>query len=247
VSSGDNSVALYVTIDALADLTPLPMRTRTGSWLSVDARVFVPATSARVVVVGPDNRPRAVPSHLDPDGRVRARFAPDRPGRFAVQILADVGQGPRPVIEALVFADVAPHEDDAKVPGESAAQDESDTETLARMVHALREELGLRPLRRDPELDVLARAHSERMRSLGKVGHDVGDGDPKARIERSGIPARKAGENVAHAESILHAHRSLFASPSHRDNLVNADFDRLGVAAVRGDDGTVWVTELFAR
>jgi uncharacterized protein YkwD len=243
----DGSTAIFVTVDALADLAPLPLRARTGSWLNVEAKLLVPAAEARVVVVGPDGRPRAVPTNMTNDGRVRATFAPDRPGRFAVQILADVGQGPRPLLEALVFADVAPTEEAPHAPGEAGANGGNDVEALARMVIALRSELGLPALRRDAELDALARAHATRMHAVGKVGHDVGDGDPRARFERAGLMVRKAGENVAHAETVMHAHRALYASPSHRENLIHRDFERFGAAVVAADDGTVWVAELFAQ
>jgi uncharacterized protein YkwD len=53
------------------------------------------------------------------------------------------------------------------------------------------------------------------------------------------------GENVAHAASVLLAHRALYESPSHRANLLQGAFDRLGVAVLRDADGSVWVDEIF--
>ena len=97
---GDGTGSLVaVAVDALADLAPLPMRARAGQWLAVEARMRVPATSASVVVLGPSGAPRAV---LTSSRRhdVRARFAPDRPGAFTVQVVADLAAGPRPVLEA---------------------------------------------------------------------------------------------------------------------------------------------------
>jgi uncharacterized protein YkwD len=78
------------------------------------------------------------------------------------------------------------------------------------------------------------------------VGHDVGGGDPAARIKAAGIKAHLAGENVASAGSLEHAHRALWASPSHRGNLLLDKFTRVGVAVVRAPDGMVWVTEMFS-
>lgn len=244
--SSHEQAVLFLTVDALADLAPLPTRTHAGTWLKLDAAMLTPAAEAHVLLVGPDGKPRAVPASFD-GKRIRATFAPDRAGRFELQVLADIGQGPRPVLEALLFADVDPFEDEASAPGEAAGRDENDDQALARMVTALREELNLPSLKRDAELDALARAHTARMRALGKVGHDVGDGDPRARIQASNVSAHKAGENVARAESVRHAHRALYASPSHRENLIQPDFDRFGVAVERGPDGTYWVTELFAH
>jgi uncharacterized protein YkwD len=42
------------------------------------------------------------------------------------------------------------------------------------------------------------------------------------------------------------AHRALWASPSHRGNLLLDQFTRVGVAVVRAPDGMVWVTEMFS-
>ena len=41
------------------------------------------------------------------------------------------------------------------------------------------------------------------------------------------------------------AHRALWASPSHRGNLLLDQFTKVGIGVVRGPDGAVWVTELF--
>ena len=42
------------------------------------------------------------------------------------------------------------------------------------------------------------------------------------------------------------AARSLYASPSHRDNMLSRDFDRFGVAVVIAKDGSAWVVEELA-
>jgi uncharacterized protein YkwD len=78
------------------------------------------------------------------------------------------------------------------------------------------------------------------------VGHDVGSGDPAARIAASGVAARLAGENVASAATPEGAHRAIWASPSHRGNLLERGYERAGVAGVRDSSGRVWVTQLFA-
>ncbi|HEX3342944.1 MAG TPA: CAP domain-containing protein, partial [Polyangiaceae bacterium] len=76
---------VVVTVDALADLAPLPIRARTGQWLTVEARMRAPATGGRVVVMHGDEAPRTVPSWFD-GTTLRARFTADRPGEMAVQV-----------------------------------------------------------------------------------------------------------------------------------------------------------------
>ena len=67
---------------------------------------------------------------------------------------------------------------------------------------------------------------------------------------------RFLGENIgaAYAEdpnelpaSIEHLHRSFIASASHRENLDDPQWNALGIAVLRTEDGRVWVVEHFAR
>lgn len=241
---GEELVA--VVIDALADLAPLPMRARTGQWLTVEARLHAAAMGASVVVLGPRGAPRAVATSLDREtGVVRARFAVERPGAYTVQLVGDLASGgPRPLLEARVFADVEPPLEDegpAPVPGEDASSSD-----LAALVDALRAAESLPPLARDPRLDAVATAHAERMRSAGSVAHDLGEGDLRARFAEAGLDAVVVGENVARGPTVIAAHRALYASPSHRLNLLRADYTHVGVGLARADDGTVYACEVFA-
>jgi uncharacterized protein YkwD len=241
------AVVAAVAVDALADLSPLPVHARTGQWLEVEARMLVPATSATVVVLGPSGAPHDALTSFS-RGRVRARFAPDRPGAFTVQIVADVAEGPRPVLEASVFADVDPPDErrDLPAPGEGAGAGAPDATTaLERMIGALRRDEQLPSIARDASLDRLARAHALLMQRARTVGHDVGDGDPAERVRDAGLAARDVGENVAHSPSLALAHRALYASPSHRANLLRPELDAMGVAVLEDPDGSVWVDELF--
>lgn len=240
-------VIVALAVDALADMAPLPVRARTGQWLELDARLKVTAATAKVVLVASGGAPRTVPTSFQ-DGRVRARFALDRPGPFTVQVLADVATGPRPVLEARVFADVEPPRTMPSVaaPGEDAGDGRSGADALVEMVQAARRDRSLSPLARDARLDRLALAHARRMKEERMVGHDVGDGDPGQRVQAAGLSAKEAGENVAHAESIRLAHRSLWQSPSHRANIERPAFTHVGAAVVEDPDGTVWVCEIFA-
>ena len=243
-------VLVALRVEALADLAPLPTRARTGEWLTLEARLHAAARSAKLIVLGPHGAPRSVPTALDPvTGVARARFALDQPGAFTVQLVGDLAEGPRPLLEARVFADIAPTPpgEESAAPGEEAGGAADDAEALARMIGALRTLEGSPPLARDEKLDALARAHAERMRDGHAVAHDLGHGDFRARFEAEGtLDARAVGENVAHAPTVALSHRALHASPSHRINLLRADYTHMGVAVARASDGTVYVCETFA-
>lgn len=241
-------VLAAVAVSVLADLDPLPTHVRQGAWLDVSARLLVPAEHASVLVLGPSGAPRSVPASLG-DGRVRARFSADRDGAFLVQVLATVSGGPRPVAEAVVHAGSKPPTRYASTPapGEDAALDADPAASLRAMIDAARRAEGVPRVRRSEALERLAAEHATAMRDARRLAHDAGHGTPAERAARAGVNAKVLGENVAHALDATRAHRTLWASPSHRKNLLDPRFDSLGVGAAVDEDGTLWVAELFAR
>ncbi len=249
VTGADGStVVALVAIDALADLSPLPTTARVGQWLTLDAVMLVPTSGAQVVLLGPRGAPKTVPASLVGD-KVHSSFSVDQAGGWMVQVLATVSTGPRPVLEAMVYAGTQPPTTFVAqpVPGETAARGaKDDDDAMLRMVNAARAAEAVAPLVRDAQLDKLAKVHSEEMAKARIVGHDVGSGDPSVRLRAAGVVAHVAGENVATASSLENAHRALWASPSHRGNLLLNQFTRVGVAVVRAPDGMVWVTEMFS-
>jgi uncharacterized protein YkwD len=255
-ASDGTEVIAAVAVFALADLAPVAVRAHAGSWLTIDATLLVPTEDAHVVVQEGDSDPRRVPSWTrmeNGEPHLVARFAPDHTGDLTMQVVADVATGPRPILEARVFADVDPPArlEATPAPGEGAiatavAAGGDASDALYAMVASLREAEHLPGLVRDTRLDAVARAHARRMLAAHVVGHDVGDGDPAERTRAAGLHPHLVGENVAHAAGVRLAHRALFESPSHRANLLRDDFTSIGTAVVADADGSVWVAEVMA-
>jgi uncharacterized protein YkwD len=243
----DKEIVAAIAVDAQADLAYIPVRARASSWVDVDAKVLAQASGAKVVVLGPTGTTRALLTSFE-GGRIKARANVDREGTWLFQVLLDGVNGPRPVLEAYVFAGVEPPtaQPHRPAPGEEAGADGDSATALTRMMMFARRSESLPGLVRDATLDRVARSHAERMMRAKQVGHDVGDGDPKERLERAGISLSQIGENVAHAANIVLAHRALWGSPSHRDNMLHPRFDRIGIGVTADVDGSVWVTEVFA-
>src|SRR5690606_6711471 len=110
----------------------------------------------------------------------------------------------------LIFAGVPVSEPQAQAPGEEAKGISDDPEdVLTEMVARARQSEKLAPLRRDAALDKAARAHALKMQAARRVAHDVGDGPPHERLRAMDISASAIGENVAHAPSLVAAHRAL--------------------------------------
>ncbi|MGE9267471.1 MAG: CAP domain-containing protein [Verrucomicrobiales bacterium] len=132
--------------------------------------------------------------------------------------------------------------------------DASDYEDRAtKLINRARRSRGLIPLRRDPQLDALARAHARDMAAMRRVTHEGSDGRSGVkRLRRSGYRFSYFAENVSGPDSryqaIDHRHhrpenttRRLLESPSHRVNLLNPNLTRLGIAHHHG----YWV-QVFA-
>jgi uncharacterized protein YkwD len=249
-SERGESVALVV-VDAWAELVrPIPTQVRAGSWITLEAAMLVPTALAKAIVMGPTGAPRPVPTSLEVSTqRVLARFMADRPGRYVVQLLAEDRSGPRPVFEAVVYADATADVDFGAraAPGESAAAGaNNDAQAMEAMLNAARASEQLAALPRDARLDSAALGHVQAMLRRGSMGHDAGDGTPEQRAGEVGVSSSEIGENVAHAGSVVLAHRALWASPSHRGNLLHGRFTRVGIAAGRDRSGAVWIAQLFA-
>jgi uncharacterized protein YkwD len=241
------TVFSVVALDALADMTSLPVTARVSQWITLEAKMLVPATAVKVVLLGPRGAPKTVVASLAKD-KIKSTFSVDQAGQWLVQVLATVSTGPRPVLEAYVFAGTTPPAKftRASVPGEDAAKSvKDDAEAVLKMLNAARSAEGATALARDAQLDKLAKAHSDEMSKAKMVGHDVGSGDPSARLKAAGVKAKVAGENAASAASAQNAHRALWASPSHRSNMLSGEFKKVGIAVTKDADGRLWVTQLF--
>lgn len=245
----DLELVSVVAVDALADLRPLAQRVRVASWVEVEADLLVPSAGNRLVVLGP----RGIPKNViisEHASTVRGRFNADHFGVWRIQLLASVAGGPRPVLEAFVFAGEEPEPSvhSRSAPGEDAYDVAGDPRILlAQMLGRARAEAGAAPLVRDERLDQLAQEHASRMQWLGRVVHDTGQGDAGVRLQAAGIRVISAGENVAHAGGARAAHRTLWASPSHRANLLSNQFNSLGVGVAVDPDGSLWICQLMAR
>jgi uncharacterized protein YkwD len=78
------------------------------------------------------------------------------------------------------------------------------------------------------------------------LGHDVGNGDPASRVTDAGLTWKLVGENVAKAKTERAAQRAIYASPSHRANVLDARFKKVGLGvATDPKTGYLWIAELY--
>jgi len=244
---GERTVSVLQT-EVFAEVKPIATRVEAGEWIELEATMLVPTTSATVLLLPPEGRPKRLNTKFH-GNRATARFAIETEGTWLVQLMATQSGGPRPVAGMLVTADSALPQgiDSSPVPGEDAWDETLRPEpALFELMNAARADQGLPALKRSRTLDRVAKLHSQAMLKRGRISHDTGRGDPARRVEMAGLHPKATGENVALAGSVVRLHRVLWASPSHRENLLLRRWDEAGVAIVRRKDGTLFATQLFA-
>jgi hypothetical protein len=92
---------------------------------------------------------------------------------------------------------------------------------------------GAAPLQWDEALAAAARQHCLRMAAEGPISHQyAGEPDVSARAAQAGARFSLIEENVAIGPTPAAIHNEWMHSPHHRENLLNPDVDRVGVALV---------------
>ena len=117
---------------------------------------------------------------------------------------------------------------------------------MLEMVNQERIKKGLKPLKADPEMTKVARAHSRDMFVRGYFAHISPEGvNPFDRMKKANIHFLTAGENLALAETLKTAHTNLMNSPGHRANILNPSFGRLGIGILDGGDHGLMISQEF--
>jgi uncharacterized protein YkwD len=117
---------------------------------------------------------------------------------------------------------------------------------MLQMINAERQKHGLKPLVADPDMQRVARAHSQDMFAKGYFAHDDPEGkDPFDRIKAANIRFDAAGENLALAQTVEIAHVNLMNSPGHRANILNPSFGRVGIGILDGGFYGLMISQEF--
>lgn len=121
---------------------------------------------------------------------------------------------------------------------------------LFNLVNIERKKLDLAPLRFSPPLSLLARKHSQNMALRGDISHLSTSGETYSeRLVEGGFYFIKNGENVAYSQTFIpeFIHQGFMNSPGHRTNVLDPDFDELGIGVVFKKDKGYYVTQDFIR
>jgi hypothetical protein len=109
--------------------------------------------------------------------------------------------------------------------------------------------IGIQGLMPDETLTQIAREHSLGMARQGFISHDLPSGDLRTRMGRTGYQYAIVRENVASSSTVAYVQRALMNSLVHKDNILAADVDRVGIGIIRGAppyERELYITEIFA-
>jgi len=125
---------------------------------------------------------------------------------------------------------------------------------FCELVNAERTKRGLGRLKVSLELTQIARGHSREMASLNYFSHyspTPGLRTPMDRYKAAmseRMPAYLCvGENLYYGgqPDVERGHGMLMASPRHKENMLRAEYQYVGVGVYLAPDGQLWATEMF--
>jgi uncharacterized protein YkwD len=123
----------------------------------------------------------------------------------------------------------------------------SDEMKLFNLLNQERERAGLQRLQWDYHLAESARFHAQQMVQHRELSHMLpGEPDMGERIAATGIRFDAIAENVAYAPTVESAHQGLMNSPPHRTNIMNPQYDAVGVAVI-SSGRELYVAQNFAH
>ena len=117
---------------------------------------------------------------------------------------------------------------------------------LIDLVNQERQRQGLAELAHEPKLTEAAREHAQRMADRGSLSHQF-PGEPalRDRIARTDLRFKAVAENVGYANSVERVHSTFMRSPGHRANILDPDYNAVGIGVVRRGD-YLYVAQNFA-
>jgi len=121
-------------------------------------------------------------------------------------------------------------------------------EELLEWVNKERTARDLNPLMFSHDLRAVATEHSKDMASHQKLTHLSSSGKLYSdRLVDAGLYFIEIGENVATSETfdVAFIHQGFMSSPEHRENVLNPNFDTVGIGIVYSQDQKYFITQDF--
>jgi uncharacterized protein YkwD len=122
----------------------------------------------------------------------------------------------------------------------------ADEQKLLQLTNDERKGKNLPPLKANPVLCQVARAHAANMVKQGKMEHNLDGKTPYDRIKGAGYKYALAGENLAVGDaSQEEVMKAWMKSKIHRENILDGVFTEIGLGLAADAKGKVYYTQVF--
>lgn len=155
--------------------------------------------------------------------------------------------------EAVKFFTVAPQSKetislDVSPKASDLTTDEAVEKKMLTMVNAERAKVGAPALKMEAKITAVARAHSRDMFMRRYFSHYTPEGtDAGDRLSDGGVNYTVAGENLAYSPDVETAHTGLMNSPEHKKNILDPQFERIGIGIISTSSYGIMVTQNFTN
>jgi uncharacterized protein YkwD len=124
----------------------------------------------------------------------------------------------------------------------------AEEQKVLELTNAAREKEKLEPLKLNPVLTEVARAHSANMAKKGQMEHVLDGKKPSDRVKAAGYDYSWIGENIAETDGDTPdvIFKRWMESPHHKENILRDKFTEIGVGMARNDKGEIYYTQVFA-
>jgi uncharacterized protein YkwD len=123
----------------------------------------------------------------------------------------------------------------------------ADEAKILELTNEAREKEKLEPLKLNPVLTEVARAHSANMAKKGEMNHVLDGKKPSDRVKAAGYDYAWVGENIAQTDGEPPAgvFKHWMESPHHKENILREQFTEIGIGIARNDKGEIYYTQVF--
>ena len=127
-------------------------------------------------------------------------------------------------------------------------EDEQAEITMLALVNSEREKAGLSKLKMETNLQQISRQYAKEMWQKQFFSHTSPEGlSTFDRLKNNNIRYIIAGENLALAPNVNLSHKGLMDSPPHKKNLLEPNFQKVGIGAVSNGKSSVIFVQLFSN
>jgi uncharacterized protein YkwD len=118
---------------------------------------------------------------------------------------------------------------------------------LVELTNKERKKAGLKPLKPNPVLFAIARAHSANMAKQGKMEHKLDGKEVDSRADDAGYDFASIAENLARGEEAepKEVMKGWMKSKGHRENMLKAKFEEIGIGVATGKGKILYFTQVL--